>query len=135
MSGVGGKILGAVGTVDITGGAVGVPPGSYIIDSVHQSHIHRMALLHGLDSASPLVVSPNSRVAGELVQSVAGTDTVTVTTTAGPAFSGNVDTWIEGLAAIHGISAPLTVSAHARQAGAVHQVITTADGVTTVARQ
>ena len=134
-TGVGGKILGTVGTVEIGGGVVGVPAGSYVIDAVQQSHIHRMALLHGLDSGNPLVVSPTSRAAGALVQSVTGTDTVIVTTTAGPDFSGNVDTWIEGLAAVHGLSAPLVVTAISRTAGAVSQTITTLDGVTTVARQ
>lgn len=131
--GLGGKIIGTVGAVEI--GALGVPPGSYVIDTAQQSHIHRIALLHGLDAANPLIVSPTSRAAGALLQSVSGTDTVTVTTTATPVLSGNVGAWLDALAAAHGLTAPLVVRATSRTAGTFTQTITTAGEVTTVARQ
>jgi hypothetical protein len=132
--GVGGKILGTVGAVDIGGGSVGVPAGSYIIDTPRQEYIHRLALLHGLDAGNPLLVSATARSAGGLVQSVDGTDTVTVTTTAVPVLSGNVDAWLEGLAAVHGINAALTVTGTSRNAGSVAQTISTDGATTTVAR-
>ena len=134
VTGIGGKILGAVGTVDIQGGGAGVPDGGYILDVARQRHIHRIALLHGLESGSPLTVTPNSRSAGGLVQSIEGTDTVVIRTTATPELSGNVETWIDGLAALHGITTELTVTQSSRVAAQVHQSISSTGSMTKVER-
>jgi hypothetical protein len=133
--GVGGKVIGTVGTVDISGGGVTVPEGSHIIDMPRQEMIHRVALLHGLQSGSPLVVSPTSNSVGGLVQTKSGGITeVTVTTTATPPFSGNVDTWIDGLAAVHGITVPVVINVDGRTAAQVKQKFTALGNVTTVER-
>jgi hypothetical protein len=132
--GVGGLVLGTVGTVDyLDGGGPGVPEGSYVVDAVHQEYIHQIAMLHGLEAGSPLVVSHDSRRAGGLIQTVSGTDTVTITTIGWPALSGNADTWLDGLAAIHGLTSPMTVTKTTRMAGAVEQTISTVGPETTVA--
>jgi hypothetical protein len=133
-AGIGGKVLGTIGEVEISGGAVGVPEGSYVINMAQQEYIHQIAMLNGLEAGSPLIVTANTRSAGALVQTVEGTEVVTVTTTATPIYSGNVDTWIEGLASIYGISDPLVVTKASRTAGAVWQEITEEDGVVTVNR-
>lgn len=135
VNGIGGKIVGTVGTVDINGGGGSVPVGSVLLDQLEQEKIHRLALLHGLDAGNPLVVTAKLRSAGGLVQTVIGTDEVTITTISAPPLSGNVTTWISGLAAIHGITAPLTVTFNSRSAAAVQQTIVTDGTTTTVERQ
>jgi hypothetical protein len=131
--GEGGLVLGTVGTVDyLDGVGPGVPEGSYVVDAVHQEYIHQIAMLHGLEAGSPLVVSHDSRRAGGLIQTVSGTDTVTITTIGWPALSGNADTWLDGLAAIHGLTSPMTVTKTTRMAGAVEQTISTVGPETTV---
>lgn len=112
--------------------AVGAP---FLVSGARAALLHQLALLHGLDSAKPLTVSAAQRSAGALVQSVSGASTVTVTTSAVPTFSGNLDAWIDGLAALHGLTAPLVVTATSRAAGVVTQSIATAGGTTTVTRQ
>jgi hypothetical protein len=135
VSGIGGKIIGTVGTVDINGGGGAVPPGYILISPIDQQNIHRLALIHGLDAGNPLIVSAKLRSAGGLVQTVVGTDQVTITTISVPPLSGNTSNWIDGLAEIHGIHAPLTVTSTSRDAGAVHQTIVTDGVTTTVERQ
>ena len=111
------------------------PAATYAISAGRAALLHQLALLHGLDTANPLTVSAAQRSAGALVQSVSGVSTVTVTTSATPTFSGNLDAWIDGLAALHGLTAPLVVTATSRAAGVVNQTIATAGGTTTVTRQ
>ena len=111
------------------------PAATYSISTGRAALIHQLALLHGLDTANPLTVSATQRAAGVLVQSVSGASTVTVTTSATPVYSGNLDAWIDGLAALHGLTAPLVVTATSRTAGVVTQSIATAGGTTTVTRQ
>ena len=115
--------------------AAGAAGATYAISAGRAALIHQIALLHGLDAANPLTVSASQRSAGALVQSVSGAGTVTVTTSATPIFSGNLDAWIDGLAALHGLTAPLFVTATSRAAGGVTQAIATAGGTTTVTRQ
>ena len=111
------------------------PAATYAISAGRAALLHQLALLHGLDTANPLTVSAAQRSAGALVQSVSGASTVTVTTSAVPVYSGNLDAWIDGLAALHGLTAPLVVTATSRAAGVVNQTIATAGGTTTVTRQ
>ena len=124
------QMLDAVGS----GGAT-IPAGSNVINADRSARLYHLAMLQGLDPANPLVVSSTSRTAGSLVQSVVGTQTVTVSTSSAPVLAGNVDAWIDDLSAIHGLTAPLAVTATSRTAGAVNQAISTADNITTVARQ
>lgn len=93
-------------------------------------------LLHGLDAAAPLTVSPTARQAGAVAQTVAeASGTVTITTTAGATvFAGNPGQMIDELAALHGLTAPLTVTAASRAAGSISQAIATAGDTTTVTR-
>jgi len=96
-------------------------------------HIH---LLHGLVAGSPLAVSPTARTAGAVAQTVdeAG-GTVTLTTTAVPnVMVGTPGALIDELAALHGLTTPLAVTATTRSAGSIAQTITSAGDTTTVAR-
>lgn len=93
-------------------------------------------LLHGLDAAAPLTVSPTARQAGAVAQTVAeASGTVTITTTAGATvFAGNPGQMIDELAALHGLTTALTVTAASRAAGSISQAIATAGDTTTVTR-
>jgi hypothetical protein len=118
----------AIGVVEADGGG-------FIISPARARLLYQLALLHGLDVSNPLTVSATARSAGALVQGVSGTDTVTITTSTAPAYSGDLDAWIDGLAALHGLTVPVTVTASTRVAGAISQTINTTAGITTVARQ
>lgn len=110
-------------------------PVDYVISAARATLLYQVALLHGLDPANPLLVSPTARTAGNLVQTVSGVDVVTISTTEAPAFSGSVDAWIDALADLHGLTAPLIVTQNSRQAGALLQSISTTGDTTTVACQ
>ena len=119
----------------LSGTAQRISGGSYTIDTDHANLIYQLALLHGLDAAHPLVVDATaSRSAGTLQQTITGTDTVTITTTAAPVLSDDLTAWIDALAAIHGLTVPLVNSAGVRTAGSISQTITTVGNVTTVTR-
>ncbi len=109
--------------------------GTFNITALQAKLLYEIYLLHGL--AAPLVVGPTSRVAGDVSQTVADNNgTVTVTTTAQPlAAEVEPGLMIEELAALHGLTAPLVVSAATRTAGSISQVFGTAGNATTVTRQ
>lgn len=113
-------------------GSGNVQAGSYSITAARANLIYEMALLHGLDPAKPLSVSPTSRSAGSLLQTVDGTSTVTITTQASEILSGNLDDWIDKLAAIHGLTVPLVVTASGRTAGTTVQSFAAIGPTTTV---
>jgi hypothetical protein len=97
--------------------------------------LQQVAQLHGL--LQPLTVSPTQRVAGDVVQQVveaAGAVTIT-TTSRSDTLHANPGAMIEQLAALHGITAPLVVSATQRSAGAIVQAIAATPQATTVTRQ
>jgi hypothetical protein len=119
----------------ITGLASRSFAGSYSITADRALLIYQIALLHGLDPANPLTVSETTRQAGALSQSIAGTDSVTITTDSQAPFSGDLDAWIDALAALHGLTVPLIVTSVSRNAGSVTQNIASVSGVTTVTRQ
>jgi hypothetical protein len=48
---------------------------------------------------------------------------------------GDVGSWIEALAALHGLTVPLVVSANKRSAGSISQAIAQVGSLTTVTRQ
>jgi hypothetical protein len=112
-----------------------VGTGTFNITPLQAKLLYEIYLLHGL--AAPLVVGPTSRVAGDVSQTVADNNgTVTVTTTAQPlAAEVEPGLMIEELAALHGLTAPLVVSAATRTAGSISQVFGTAGNATTVTRQ
>lgn len=124
----GAALIGTAGVVEADGGG-------FVISNARARLIYQLALLHGLDVSNPLTVSASGRSAGGLSQVVSGTDTVTITTSAAPAYSGDLDTWIDGLAALHGLTVPVVVTAASRSAGAISQAISTNSGITTVVRQ
>jgi hypothetical protein len=97
--------------------------------------IRRLHQLHGL--AQPLTVSATDRTAGDLSQSITETTAgVTISTTAGhDTVSGSIGQMIEDLAALHGLTEELTVTATTRQAGSIVQSFVTSGTTTTVARQ
>jgi hypothetical protein len=106
--------------------------GSYTISAARANLIYELALLHGLVPGSPLSVSPTARSAGTLAQTITGTDTVTITTVASDVLHGSVDTWIDALAAVHGLTSPLVVTATGRTATGLAQTFGTAGDTTTV---
>ena len=96
--------------------------------------LYQIYKLHGLDT-TPLVVDASSRSSGDLVQSVSGTANVTVSTVSAPSTTAvDAGTMIRELAALHGISTPLFVSATSRSAGVINQSINSAGGTTTITR-
>ena len=122
---------GATDTFAATGDTV-----FFTITSTQALRLLQIHLLHGLDAAAPLTVSPTARQAGAVAQTVTeAAGTVTITTTAGATvFAGNPGQMIDELAALHGLTAPLTVTAASRAAGSISQAIATAGDTTTVTR-
>lgn len=122
---------GAVGT-GLAGVLAAVASVDVVINSARANLIYELALLHGLVPGSPLTVSATQRSAGALMQTVSGTGPVTVTTTASDVLQGDVNDWIDALAAVHGLTAPLVVTTTARTAGSLAQTISTVGATTTV---
>jgi hypothetical protein len=108
----------------------------YSVSGRQALRLLQIHLLHGLDAAAPVTVSPTARQAGAVAQTVAeASGTVTITTTAGATiFAGNPGQMIDELAALHGLTTPLTVTAASRTAGSISQTIATAGDTTTVTR-
>lgn len=135
-SGIGAVAIAGTGSNTLaafaSAGTGNVQAGSYSITAARANLIYELALLHGLDPAKPLSVSPTSRSAGGLLQTVDGTSTVTITTQASEVLSGNLDDWIDKLAAIHGLTVPLVVTSAGRTAGATSQTFSTVGPTTTV---
>ena len=122
--------------IDSTSEAFGaVQASSFSLTSVQANLVYQLALLHGLVVNHPLQVSSTTRSAGSLAQTVSGLETVTITTSSAPSLVGDVGAWIEALAALHGLTAPLVVSANRRSAGLINQAITQVGTLTTVTRQ
>lgn len=114
-------------------GAIDVP---FMLTPQQALLLRRLHQLHGL--ADPLVVGRASRRAGDLQQSVQENSVgeVTVSTTAGHStVAGSIGQMIEELAALHGLTAPLVVTATGRSAGGIVQSFSTAGATTTVTRQ
>jgi hypothetical protein len=114
--------------------ATGAVTNGFTISGYHALLVMKIYKLHGL--AEPLVVTQNSRSAGDMVQSVSENGgTVTVETTAEPeSFAGSLALMIEALGALHGITETLEVSATQRTAGSIVQTISQAGDVTTITR-
>jgi hypothetical protein len=122
--------------IDFTTDALGaVQASSFSLTSVQANLVYQLALLHGLVANHPLQVSSTTRSAGSLAQTVSGLETVTITTNSAPSLVGDVGSWIEALAALHGLTVPLVVSANKRSAGLINQAITQVGALTTVTRQ
>ena len=122
-----------------TGSDVFAATGDTLFFTITGSQARRLLaihLLHGLEIGSPLTVSATARQAGVVTQTVAdAAGTVTVATTAGVSvFAGDPGLMIDELAALHGITAPLVVTASSRVAGSIVQSIGQAGDVTTVSR-
>jgi adhesin HecA-like repeat protein len=98
--------------------------------------LRRIHALHGL-AAAPLVVGPTSRSAGDIAQTIsqAGTTVTIATSAADDVYVADVGQMIEELAALHGLTAALTVTPTSRTVGALAQTLASVAGVTTVTRQ
>jgi hypothetical protein len=122
--------------IDSTSNALGaVQASSFSLTSGQANLVYQLALLHGLVANHPLHVSSTTRSAGPLAQTVSGLETVTITTSSAPSLVGDVGSWIEALAALHGLTVPLVVSANSRNAGSISQAIAQVGSLTTVTRQ
>lgn len=132
---------GAIGTLSATeagdtAAATGVAGTiTYTLSAEQALLLQQIAQLHGL--LQPLAVSPTRRAAGDLVQDIVeAAGTVTITTTGrGDTLHAGPGAMIEQLAALHGITAPLVVTATQRSAGAIVQAIAATPQATTVTRQ
>lgn len=115
--------------------ASGVANDTFTLTGTQALLLRKIHALHGL--SAPLVVSSTSRVAGDVVQTVAESGgVVTIETTGGnDTLSGSVGQLIEELAALHGITEALEVTETSRIAGGIEQSISVSGGVTTVTRQ
>jgi hypothetical protein len=105
-----------------------------VVSPARANLIYELALLHGLVPGNPLQVSATARSAGALMQTITGTDSVTITTVSSDVLQGNLDTWIDALAALYGLTSPLTVTSGTRDSGGVSQTMVSTDGTTTVTR-
>jgi len=122
-------LTGAVGTG--LAGILSADNGVGVLITVAQANlIYESALLHGVVPGNLLTASATARSAGNLVQTVSGTDPVTITTVSSDVLVGDVGVWIDALAAVHGLTTPLVVTATSRDAGTLHQTIAN-DGTTT----
>jgi hypothetical protein len=113
-----------------------VAPDRYIITADQARQLFEIYLLHGL-GAPALVVGENARSAGAVQQSVAQSgETVSISTTAHAAYT-DVDpgAMIEELAALHGLTATLSVTPTTRTAGGIVQSMAVVGSTTTVTRQ
>jgi hypothetical protein len=110
--------------------SLGVVQSPVVVSAGRANLIYEIALLHGLVPGNPLTVSATGRSAGNVVQTISGTDTVTITTVASDVLQGDLSDWIDALAAIHGLTVPLVTTDITRVAGTVSQTLAT-DGITT----
>jgi hypothetical protein len=126
-------VIPGTGSLAITGYApvVAQAPGSYVVSAARANLIYEIALLHGLVPSNPLMVSDTLRSAGSVIQTISTVGTsVTITTVSSDVIQGDLDTWIDALAAVHGLTTPLVVTEASRNAGAIHQTMSN-DGTTT----
>lgn len=111
--------------------------GAATISPQHHAWLEALARVHGL--VDPLAIGPTGRSDGTLVQSVAGTGPVVVTTLSGPtgaitasALTPQEAAWLEQLVRAYGVIDPLTVTAAGRSDGTLSQTFSVAGAVTTV---
>jgi hypothetical protein len=106
------------------------------ITGIQARRLLQIHLLHGLGIGTPLEVSATARTAGALAQAVSESGvTVTVATTAAPTTTpADPGALIDELAALHGLTGTLTITAASRSAGSITQTLATAGGTTTVTR-
>lgn len=109
---------------------------SFTISGIQARRLLQIHLLHGLGIGTPLEVSATARTAGILAQTVSESGgTVTVNTTATPTTTpADPGALIDELAALHGLTGTLQVTAASRTAGSITQTLATAGGTTTVTR-
>ena len=117
-------------------GAWSVQQGDYSISPARAALIYQIALLHGLDPANPLTIPKGDgvRQAGGVMQTISGAGPTTVTTTATTPFTGDLDAWIDALAAEIGLTAPLQVTPTGLTAGSLSQVFAETSTAITVTR-
>jgi len=129
-------VMSATETGSDTAAVSGTVSNGFAITGSQALLLFKLYQLHGL--AGPLTVASDSRSTGDIVQSVsesAGVVTVTTTSFGGDSLPGSVGTMIEELAALHGLTASLIVSATTRTAGSIVQELGTSGTTTTVTRQ
>ena len=98
--------------------------------------LYHIYMLHGLKLGKPLVVSKTARSAGGVEQTVSDSGgIVNIETTAAPDVDlPDVGVMIDELAALYGLNGALSVSTTSRIGVGVDQQISSAGGITTVAR-
>jgi hypothetical protein len=108
---------------------------AFVITRAQALQLYNVYLLQGLQN--PLVVSPSSRVAGPINQTITqnGNQVTIATTSSATSFGGDVGTLIAELAALHGIGSNLIVTDSSRSSGPVVQSLASVGGITTVTRQ
>ena len=111
-----------------------VDSGSYLLTSLQAQRLYQIYLLHGLEVGTPLTVSQTQRVVGGLAQAITeGGGSVTIHTSAAPVIPvGAVGDMVDRLAALHGLTDDLVVTATSRVAGALTQTLATVGDTTTV---
>ncbi len=107
----------------------------YSISPAQAALLYNLYRLHGL--AEPLTVSPSLREVASLQQQVTSLGgATTVETLSLPAeLPLNPGLLIEELAALHGLTTPLTVTSEGRSAGAIAQSFSLAGNLTVITRQ
>ena len=119
----------------------GYAPGVQQLSSTYSITLEQVRLLysiyrlHGL--AEPLNTSPTSREVASLLQSVSsvGASTVVETSSLPSDVPADPGLLIEELAALHGLTTPLTVTADSRTAGTIVQSFSAVGSSITVTRQ
>ena len=128
-------LAGSASTVS-TGSITAVGGGGYLVSPDRAALIYQIALLHGLDPANPLTIPKGDgvRQAGGVMQTISGAGPTTVTTTVTTPFAGDLDAWIDALAAEIGLTAPLQVTPTGLTAGSLSQVFAETSTAITVTR-
>jgi hypothetical protein len=137
----------AVGSLPIIGALSGVEDGTdsfvasgsavvYFLSRQQALLLMQIHSLHGLANGSPLIVNTTARSSGTLAQTInESSGIITIETTAVPSLlAGDPGSFVDDLAAIHGLTAPLVVAANSRVAGSINQTIVTMGSTTTVSR-
>ena len=92
----------------------------YVVSETRAALLYQLALLHGLDPLNPMTTPKNDgqRMAGGVIQTITGSEQLAnVTTNQNAVFVGDLNLWIDALAAEIGLSGAVTITPTGLRAG------------------
>ena len=97
----------------------------YVVSNARAALIYQLALLHGLVPASPMSTPKGNglRIAGGVMQTIAGTaQSAGIETIQTEGFAGDINDWIDALAAEIGLTAPVIITPTGLTAGTLELI-------------